>query len=63
MNTIGEFFADWFDDKEYIEMRTSGTTGLPKVVRLEKQAMIQSALATGDFFKLEPGIKPYFVCP
>jgi O-succinylbenzoic acid--CoA ligase len=52
---IGEFLLDWFDDKEYIEMTTSGTTGLPKLVRLEKQAMIQSALATGDFFGLEPG--------
>ena len=52
---IGEFLLDWFDNKEYIEMRTSGTTGLPKLVRLEKQAMIQSALATGDFFELEPG--------
>ena len=54
---IGEFLLDWFDDKDYIEMKTSGTTGLPKLVRLEKQAMIQSALGTGDFFELEPGNK------
>jgi O-succinylbenzoic acid--CoA ligase len=52
---IGSFLLDWFDNKDYIEMKTSGTTGLPKLVRLEKQAMIQSALATGDFFGLEPG--------
>lgn len=60
---IGEFLLDWFDDKEYIEMRTSGTTGLPKLVRLEKQAMIQSALATGDFFELEPGNKALLCLP
>lgn len=60
---IGEFLLDWFDDKDYIEMRTSGTTGLPKLVRLEKQAMIQSALATGDFFKLEPGNKALLCLP
>lgn len=60
---IGEFLLDWFDDKEYIEMRTSGTTGLPKLVQLEKQAMIQSALATGDFFKLEPGDKALLCLP
>jgi o-succinylbenzoate---CoA ligase len=60
---IGEFLLDWFDDKEYIEMRTSGTTGLPKLVRLEKQAMIQSALATGDFFELEPGDKALLCLP
>ena len=60
---IGEFFLDWFDDKDYIEMTTSGTTGLPKLVRLEKQAMIQSALATGDFFGLEPGDRALLCLP
>ncbi|OOV19026.1 AMP-binding protein [Flavobacterium sp. LM4] len=60
---IGEFLLDWFDDKEYIEMRTSGTTGLPKLVRLQKQAMIQSALATGDFFNLKPGNKALLCLP
>ncbi|WP_264553973.1 AMP-binding protein [Flavobacterium sp. N2038] len=60
---IGEFFLDWFDHKDYIEMTTSGTTGLPKLVRLEKKAMIQSALATGDFFGLEPGNKALLCLP
>lgn len=60
---IGEFLLDWFDQKEYIEMKTSGTTGLPKVVRLQKQAMIQSALATGDFFDLNPGDKALLCLP
>jgi len=60
---IGEFLLDWFDNKEYIEMTTSGTTGLPKLVRLEKQAMIQSALATGDFFGLQPGDKALLCLP
>lgn len=60
---IGEFLLDWFDNKEYIEMTTSGTTGAPKVVRLQKQAMIQSALATGDFFSLKPGNKTLLCLP
>jgi O-succinylbenzoic acid--CoA ligase len=60
---IGEFLLDWFDNKEYIEMKTSGTTGLPKVVKLKKQAMIQSALATGDFFGLEPRNKALLCLP
>ena len=60
---IGEFLLDWFDNKDYIEMRTSGTTGLPKTVKLEKQAMIQSALATGDFFELEPRNKALLCLP
>lgn len=61
--SIGEFFLDWFDKKDYIEMTTSGTTGLPKLVRLQKQAMIQSALATGDFFDLKPGDKALLCLP
>jgi O-succinylbenzoic acid--CoA ligase len=60
---IGEFLLDWFDDKDFIEMTTSGTTGLPKVVRLQKQAMIHSALATGDFFELRPGDKALHCLP
>lgn len=61
--SMGEFFLDWFDHKDYVEMTTSGTTGLPKLVRLQKQAMIQSALATGDFFELEPGNKALLCLP
>ena len=52
---VGNFLLDWFDDKSYIELNTSGTTGTPKVIRIEKQAMLDSALATGDFFGLQPG--------
>lgn len=52
---IGTFLLDWFDEKSYIELSTSGTTGVPKIIRIEKQAMLESALATGDYFGLEPG--------
>ncbi|MCO6176149.1 AMP-binding protein [Flavobacterium sp. NRK F10] len=52
---VGMFLLDWFDAKDYVEAQTSGTTGEPKIVRIDKQAMVNSALATGDFFELEPG--------
>ncbi len=54
---VGHFLLDWFDDRDYIEMKTSGTTGKPKTIRVDKQAMVNSALATGDFFDLSPGNK------
>jgi len=54
---VGSFILDWFDDRSYIEMNTSGTTGTPKLIRVDKQAMVNSALATGDFFDLHPGNK------
>ena len=52
---VGMFILDWFDQNDYIEMTTSGTTGAPKKIKVNKQAMVNSALSTGDFFELEPG--------
>lgn len=54
---VGNFLLDWFDCKSYIEMETSGSTGAPKTISISKQAMVDSALATGDFFDLQPGNK------
>lgn len=54
---LGVFILDWFDDRSYLEINTSGSTGTPKIIQVEKQAMVNSALATGDFFGLEPGKK------
>ncbi|CAM2958656.1 O-succinylbenzoic acid--CoA ligase [Flavobacterium succinicans] len=55
--SLGDFLIDWFDNRSYIEINTSGTTGAPKLIRIEKDAMVSSALATGDFFELSPGNK------
>jgi O-succinylbenzoic acid--CoA ligase len=52
---VGDFLLDWFDDKSYIDMSTSGTTGDPKTIRIEKEAMVKSAISTGDYFGFEPG--------
>ena len=53
--SVGHFLLDWFDHHHDIEVNTSGTTGNPKTIRIDKQAMVNSALATGDFFELHPG--------
>lgn len=60
---VGEFLLDWFDHRDFIEMQTSGTTGLPKMIRVDKQAMVNSALATGEFFDLDEGIKVLHCLP
>ncbi len=52
---VGDFLLDWFDDRPYMEVFTSGSTGMPKLIRIDKQAMVNSAIATGDFFDLHPG--------
>jgi O-succinylbenzoic acid--CoA ligase len=51
----GEFLLEWFDKKSFITVTTSGSTGIPKKINLEKQAMINSALATAEFFDLKAG--------
>ena len=61
--SVGDFILDWFDNKSYLELNTSGTTGTPKSIRIEKQAMVNSALATGDFFNLSPGDKALHCLP
>lgn len=61
--SVGDFILDWFDAKSYIEMNTSGTTGTPKLIRVDKQAMVNSAIATGDFFDLKPGDKALHCLP
>lgn len=53
--TIFKFLLNWLDDKTYIEVKTSGTTGIPKVIKIEKQFVVNSALSTGDFLNLNPG--------
>lgn len=55
--SVGEFFLDWFDDNDFMNLQTSGTTGSPKIIKIQKQAMVNSALATGIFFNLSPGNK------
>jgi O-succinylbenzoic acid--CoA ligase len=51
----GEFLLEWFNKKSFITVTTSGTTGFPKKINLEKQAMVNSALATAQFFDLKAG--------
>ncbi len=51
----GNFLIDWLNNDDYLNVNTSGSTGQPKTIKLLKQAMVNSAIATGDFFGLEPG--------
>ncbi|MEX1382490.1 AMP-binding protein [Lutibacter sp.] len=49
---VYNFIENWFDEKLYIEVKTSGSTGVPKIIQLQKKYMINSAKATGCFFEL-----------
>jgi len=54
---LGDFLLDWLDQHDYVVVKTSGSTGKPKSIKIKKQVMVNSALATGDFFNLKPGDK------
>ncbi len=52
---VGDFILDWVRPSPYLEVQTSGSTGTPKKIRIKKEHMINSALATGKFFELPEG--------
>lgn len=60
---LARFLLDWFDEKPYITLTTSGTTGTPKIIQITKQAMVNSALATAIFFDLKPKDKALHCLP
>ena len=60
---IGDFLTDWLNTNGYVFVNTSGSTGQPKRIKLSKQAMVNSAIATGDFFNLKPGDKALLCLP
>lgn len=47
-----DFLNSWFDQNDYVIVNTSGSTGKPKPIKLKKEFMINSALATGKYFNL-----------
>jgi len=49
---VGHFILSWLNDKKYVLVNTSGSTGDPKVIRLLKKHMENSAKATAKRFKL-----------
>ena len=53
--TVEDFIAQWLDDSDTIEVTTSGSTGTPQVMRVEKRRMVASARATCDFLGLQSG--------
>lgn len=52
---MGDFLIDWMDSRDTVSVKTSGSTGAPKIMKVSKQAMVNSAIATGNYFKMKPG--------
>lgn len=49
------FLSDWFSDSPTLKVQTSGSTGMPKEMLVEKSRMMQSARLTCSFLDLKQG--------
>ena len=54
---------DWLDQNETIYLETSGTTTSPTRMLYKKQALVNSAIATGNFFNVSVGDKALHCLP
>ena len=54
---IGLFLNAWCSEEMYIRAKTSGSTGDPKLVRLKKSHMVNSAHATAAYLGLQANTK------
>ena len=53
--TFEDFLEEWQDGNDFISAQTSGSTGLPKKIRLPKTFVKESALRTINFFGITKG--------
>ena len=60
---LGDFLFYWLDNQSRIRVKTSGATGNPKNLEVSKQAMVHSAVLTGEYFNLEPGQRALHCLP
>lgn len=52
---LQDFLNDWHNGSPTVPVHTSGSTGAPKPLRVEKRRMEASARLTCDFLGLAPG--------
>lgn len=60
---LDEFLAEWNSPESTVLVHTSGSTGVPKPVRVEKKRMLNSARITCDFLGLQPGDRSLLCMP
>ncbi|MDN3725061.1 AMP-binding protein [Aequorivita sp. SDUM287046] len=54
---IGKFILEWLDKNDFIIVKTSGSTGIPKEIKLKKKHVFNSANATATYFDLKENTK------
>ncbi|MCO5247936.1 MAG: AMP-binding protein [Chitinophagales bacterium] len=55
LHDLADFMNEWSDDSSQIRLQTSGSTGQPKMITVQKNQMLQSAVATAQYFDFQEG--------
>lgn len=52
---VEAFLKEWYNEETFVTVRTSGSTGIPSTIILEKEKMIVSAKKTLEFLNISTG--------
>lgn len=55
MSDLYAFLDEWFDERDYVTVQTSGSTGVPKTMHVSKEKMMGSAAITCRHLGLKAG--------
>lgn len=54
-HAVADFVREWLEGKQQFEVQTSGSTGPPKTIVLQREQLEASAMRTLNYFGLQPG--------
>lgn len=60
---VASFINEWLNADPYISLKTSGSTGIPKIILVEKNKMLSSAARTAEYFDFKKGQKALLCLP
>jgi len=63
LDDLADFLDEWFSESPSVQVQTSGSTGVPKVMQVEKARMEASARMTCSFLGLKAGDRALLCMP
>jgi o-succinylbenzoate---CoA ligase len=60
---LASFLKEWYAPTDFVEVKTSGSTGVPKTIRLKKEFVAESAQRTLRFFQLKKDYRVLLCLP
>lgn len=63
LDELADFLDEWFSESPTVQVQTSGSTGVPKVMQVEKVRMEASARMTCSFLGLKAGDRALLCMP